>query len=171
MKKHNTPPEPPDINPSTPFQNLGNLRILRGSIPLIYVMPWSVEMLHSSGVCITIPSAEIRKTRFQTNRGFADALELGGNFPSLRFTIRSMRNYKPEWLDPAPPRKISPAFAHAKKKMDGEGPAGADATGAQGNGSEGDSQPQQPAAPPVSLPLPPFIPPYFPRSGGGGHGR
>ena len=168
MKKQNSPEPSPDINNSTPFQNLGSLRILRGSIPLIYVMPWAVEMLHSSGVCITIPSQEVRKTRFQTNRGFADALELGANFPNLHFTIRSMRNYKPVWLDPVPPRKISPAYA--KKKMDAQGPAGADATGAE-NGNGGDSQPQQPAAPPVSLPLPPFIPPYFPRSGGGGHGR
>jgi len=167
MKKQNSPEPSPDINNSTPFQNLGSLRILRGSIPLIYVMPWAVEMLHNSGVYITIPSQEVRKTRFQTNRGFADALELGANFPNLHFTIRSMRNYKPVWLDPAPPRKPSPAFANAKKKMDGEGPAGADATGA-GNG---DSQPDAPVAPPVSLPLPPFIPPYFPRSGGGGHGR
>jgi len=76
-----------------------------------------------------------------------------------------MKNYKPEWLDPAPPRKISPAYA--RKKMDGQGPAGADATGAE-NG--GDSQPQQPAAP-VSLPLPPYLPPFVPRTSSGGHGR
>lgn len=163
MKKQNNSPEPPDINPSTPFQNLGSLRILRGSIPLIYVMPWAVEMLHSSGVCITIPSQEIRKTRFQTNRGFVDALELGGNFPNLHFTIHSMRNYKPVWLDPAPVRKISPAFA---KKMD-SGPVPENQTGAQ----SGDSQPEQPAAPPVSLPLPPYLSPLIPRSSSGGHGR
>ena len=97
--------------------------------------------LHSTGICLTIPSQEIRKTRFQTNRGFADCVELGGNFPNLHFTIRSMKTYKPLWLDAAPPRKISPALA---KKMDG-GPVPENRDNA-----EGDSQPDYPVAPPRS---------------------
>ena len=157
MKKQ-TPPAPPETPPASPYQQLGYLRILRGSILLACVKYRGVELLLSSGLSLAIVRAEINRLGFQSNQLFADCLELGASFPTLRFAIHILRDPKPLWADSwndsnSPP--VLPSRPTAAPEPDDDG---------------GDTQPPAQPSVQVLLPLEPRNLPPYPRGGGPGYG-
>ena len=163
-KKTLPPPEPEPVLPQSNYQQLGYLRLLRGSISLACVKLRGVELILSSGLSLCIPLQEIRRQGFQTNREFADCLELGAHFPTIKFALHSMKDFRPHWADswgeaptgcPTPPPEPKLARPKAPPLM-----------GIPQD--EDDTQPSDQPAAPVQLPLPKLLPPY--RGGGVGMG-
>ncbi len=155
MKKQTPPPDPEPEN-SSPYQQLGYLRILRGAILLACVKHRGVELVLSSGLSLGITVQEIHRLGFRSNQAFADCLELGANFPSLRFALSTMRDPRPLWADSwddSPKRPVAlPPRPPAQP--------------------EPDDDPQPPAQPAaqVLLPLEPKNLPPLPRGGSPGFG-
>ena len=97
-------------------------------------------------------------------KSVTDTLELGANFPSLKFAIHPLKTFRPLWADswsespsscPTPPPE--PKAARPK-----------DAALALAAPEEEDHpQPPEQPAEPVRLPLPKLLPPY---RGGGSYG-
>jgi hypothetical protein len=114
----------------------------------------------SSGISLQIPAAEIRKLAFPSNQLFADCLELGAHFPSLKFACKPMKDFIPLWLDSS----NEPASRRPKKPPKPAPPVD-DAS------PEDTEAPPVAAQPPVALPLPPLLPSYTSSRGGGGGGR
>jgi hypothetical protein len=150
------PPNPgptPEYHQNSPYQQLGCLRILRGSPHLLCLTSHGVELVLPSGLSLRVPPTEIARLGFPSKDQFADCLELGASFPTASFSMTVMKD----------PRPLTLSNANLLPRPKSDAPP-----------ADSDNEPYTGLTPtqtefPDGKPLPPAPPPnYFPHSGGGG---